>query len=125
MLGQLMDELNGAGMEIEPFGGNTFALKAVPAILADREIKPIIIEIIDKMIYIGFKPGVKEAVDECYIIMACHSAIRANQALTEKQMSALLDQLDQCENPSNCPHGRPTWIRWTVSDLEKQFRRIV
>ena len=44
---------------------------------------------------------------------------------TDKQITELLLQLDQCENPSNCPHGRPTWVRWTVSDLEKQFKRIV
>jgi DNA mismatch repair protein MutL len=125
ILNSLVEDLDRAGMEIEPFGGNTFALKAVPAILANQEINPIIMEIIEKMINIGFKPGVGNAIDECHIIMACHSAIRANQALTGNQMTALLHQLDGCENPGNCPHGRPTWVRWTVTDLEKQFRRIV
>ena len=125
ILTQLVPDLQNAGMEIEPFGGNTFALKSVPAILANREIKPIIMEIIEKMIEMDFKPGLNQAVDECYRIIACHSAIRANQPLTPHQMTALLTQLDACENPSNCPHGRPTWIRWTIRDLEKQFRRIV
>ena len=124
ILNLLLGDLKNAGMEIEPFGGNTFALKAVPAILADREIKPVVMEIIEKMIEMDFKPGLTLAIDECYMIMACHSAIRANQVLTLQQISALLIQLDKCENPSNCPHGRPTWIRWTVKDLEKQFRRI-
>jgi len=125
ILNQLVRDLENAGMEIEPFGGSTFAIKSVPAILADQEIQPVILDIIEKMIEMNFKPGLQQAVDECYVIMACHSAIRANQALSEKQMTALLHQLDQCENPGNCPHGRPTWIRWTVRDLEKQFRRVI
>jgi len=63
--------------------------------------------------------------DECLMVMACHNAIRAHQQLTEMQIRAMLEQLDSCDNPSHCPHGRPIWIRWTVKDLEKQFQRIV
>jgi DNA mismatch repair protein MutL len=125
VLNNLIEDLDKTGMEIEPFGGSTFAVKAVPAVLSDRDIKPMIREIIDKMIDIGFKPGLTHAMDACHIIMACHSAIRANQTLSEKQMTILLNQLDACENPGNCPHGRPTWVRWTMKDLEKLFRRIV
>ncbi len=125
ILDDLIPELEKIGIEIEPFGGNTFALKAVPGLLADRDIKPIIMEIIEKMMDIGFTPGLTQALDECHKIMACHGAIRANQSLSDKQMAELLAQLDRCENPDNCPHGRPTWIRWTVADLEKRFRRIL
>jgi len=57
--------------------------------------------------------------------MACHGAIRANQALSEAQINGLLAQLDECDNPSHCPHGRPTWIRWDLRALEKSFKRIV
>jgi DNA mismatch repair protein MutL len=57
--------------------------------------------------------------------MACHAAIRANQALSEAQIKSLLNQLDGCDNPSHCPHGRPTWLRWDMRSLEKSFKRIV
>ncbi len=123
VLTDLIPQLKRSGLEIEPFGGNTFALKAVPALLANYDIKPIIIEMIEKMIEIGFTPGLEKAVDECQKIMACHSAIRANQSLSEKQITELLFQLDQCDNPSNCPHGRPTWIPLTLKSLEKSFKR--
>jgi len=73
----------------------------------------------------GIADGLEKVMDECYKIMACHGAIRANQPLSGRQILELLNQLDRCENPDNCPHGRPTWIRWDTTDLGKKFRRIV
>ena len=125
MLGSLMPEFEKLGLEIENFGGNTFVVKSVPDILSGRQVKPLIMEIVEKMIKTGFAPGLEKAMDEFLILMACHSAIRANQSLTDVQIKGLLDQLENCENPSHCPHGRPTWIKWTIKVLEKSFGRIV
>lgn len=125
MLEKLIPDLKELGLEIESFGGNTFVIKAVPAILADKEISPLINDIVEKMVEVGFVQGLENAIDQCLILMACHGAIRANQNLADEQIRALLDQLDECANPSYCPHGRPTWIRWTISSLEKSFSRIV
>ena len=55
--------------------------------------------------------------------MACHGAIRARQALSDPQIRELLQELDGCDNPSHCPHGRPTWLRWSIRELEKSFKR--
>jgi len=125
ILTELVSDIDNLGLEIEPFGGNTFVVKAVPAQLANREIKPLVIEIVEKMAEIGFAPGLEKALDECLILMACHGAIRANQELSDRQIKGLLDQLDQCDNPSYCPHGRPIWIRWSLKALERSFKRIV
>jgi len=125
MLGSLIPEFEKLGLEIEHFGGNTFVVKSVPGILSGRQVKPLIMEIVEKMIKTGFALGLEKAMDEFLILMACHSAIRANQPLTDLQIKGLLDQLENCENPSHCPHGRPTWIKWTIKDLEKSFGRIV
>jgi len=125
VLEKLIPDLAQLGLEIEPFGGSTFVVKAAPALLADREIKPLIIEIVEKIAAIGSGPGLAEVLDQCRMVMACHGAIRANQALTEKQIKGLLNQLDACQNPSHCPHGRPTWLRWEIRELEKSFKRIV
>ncbi|MFO7965765.1 MAG: DNA mismatch repair endonuclease MutL [Desulfobacterales bacterium] len=125
LMEELIPDLNRIGIEIEPFGGNTFSLKTIPVMLADRDVKPIVFEMIEKMMEIGFAAGLAKALDECLKIMACHGAVRANQPLSEEQMLKLLHQLDGCENPDTCPHGRPTWIRWTTTELEKKFRRIV
>ena len=121
----LIPDLNELGLEIEPFGGNTFVVKSVPSLLENKEVKPLIIEVVEKIARIGFTPGLEKAIDQCLILMACHGAIRANQKLSDEQIKALLEQLDQCDQPSNCPHGRPTWISWSIKDLEKSFKRIV
>ncbi|MDY6791468.1 MAG: DNA mismatch repair endonuclease MutL [Thermodesulfobacteriota bacterium] len=125
MLTGLIPEFEKFGLEMEHFGGNTFVVKSVPGILSGKPVKPLIMEMVEKMIQTGFSPGLEKAMDELMISMACHSAIRANQPLTDAQIKGLLDQLDHCENPSHCPHGRPTWIQWTLKDLEKSFGRIV
>jgi len=125
LLEKLIPDLKKLGLEIEPFGGTTFVVKSVPAILADREIKPIILEIAEKMLESGLTQGLEKTIDQCLMLIACHGAIRANQRLLDKQIRALLAQLDECENPSHCPHGRPTWISRTLESLEKSFKRIV
>ena len=125
VLEKLIPDLAELGLDIEPFGGNTFLIKSVPPLLAKREVKPLLVEIVEKMVEIGSSPGLAEILEECRMLMACHGAIRANQALTEAQINGLLAQLDECRNPSHCPHGRPTWIRWNLETLEKSFKRIV
>ena len=125
MLASLIPQFEKFGLEVEHFGGNTFVVKSVPDILSGRPVKPVIMEIVEKMIKTGFAPGLEKAMDEFLISLACHSVIRANQSLTEVQIKALIEQLENCENPSHCPHGRPTWITWPIKDLEKSFGRIV
>jgi DNA mismatch repair protein MutL len=125
VLEKLLPGMNSLGLGIEHFGGNTFIVKSVPALLADRELKPVVIEMAEEMVELGSSPGLEKALDHCRMIMACHGAIRAGQPLSDEQVQNLLDQLDACDNPSHCPHGRPTWIRWDLKMLEKSFKRIV
>ena len=123
VLEKLLPDFQKAGIEIEPFGGNAFAVKSVPAFLADKEVKGIIIEIMEKIIETGFAPGLEKSSDEVMKLVACHGAIRANQQLSDREIRTLVDQLDDCEMPSHCPHGRPTWISFTIKELEKLFKR--
>jgi DNA mismatch repair protein MutL len=125
ILEKLAPELDRYGLEIEPFGGNTFVVKAVPTLLDSSGISGIVTRLVEKTAEIGVGAEMETIMDECLIVMACHNAIRAHQQLSETQIKAMLEQLDACDNPSHCPHGRPIWIRWRVKDLEKQFRRIV
>jgi DNA mismatch repair protein MutL len=125
VLEKIMPDLVELGLEIEPFGGNTFVVKAVPAVLADRAIKPILTEMVEHIVEMGGPAAPLEVLAECRRVMACHSAIRAKQALSDPQMMGLLKQLDECDNPSHCPHGRPTWVRWDLQFLEKAFKRVL
>jgi DNA mismatch repair protein MutL len=125
ILEQMLADLKTLGLEIEPFGKNCFVIKAVPALLSGQDPKPVVREIVEKMAGGDSSAGLKEALDGCRMVMACHAAIRANQQLSAGQIGGLLSELDQCENPSHCPHGRPTWVRWDLKILEKSFKRIV
>ncbi|MCF8110630.1 MAG: DNA mismatch repair endonuclease MutL [Desulfobacteraceae bacterium] len=122
---RLLPELNAMGFEIEHFGGETFVVKAVPSALAERQITPLITDIAETAENTDTGPAMDDLLDQCITVMACHGAIRANQALSRQEMADLLKQLDACENPFNCPHGRPTLIRWPMEFLEKSFKRIV
>ncbi len=125
ILGQMLPDLKALGLEIEPFGKNTFVIKAVPELLSGGDVTPMVVEIVEKMAETGYSPGLKEALDQCRMVMACHGSMRAYQTLSNKQIRQLLAQLDACEHPSHCPHGRPTWIRWDLATLEKSFKRVV
>jgi DNA mismatch repair protein MutL len=125
LLEQLVPRLNQMGLELEPFGGNTFVIKAVPAVLDDRDIAGLVVEIADRASAVGMAAGLDKILDECRMVMACHHAVRARHRLSPEQIAHMLARLDRCDTPSHCPHGRPTWIQWTVKELERAFKRIV
>ncbi len=122
-LERIRPDLARMGLEIEPFGQNTFVVKAMPALLGGGEAAPLIREILEKISETGHTPKFDKALDESLILMACHGALRANQRLDVTEQQALLDQLMACDNPAHCPHGRPIWIEWSVEMLEKSFGR--
>ena len=129
LMERIAPELASLGIEVEPFGGTTFVVKSIPAIIDDRAVKPMVLEILDRIENSGIEQG-DEAIhkawlDECLILMACHSAVRARHALSSKEMENLITALQKCDNPFHCPHGRPTMIRWDERDLEKLFKRVL
>ena len=125
ILESLAPELDRFGLEIEPFGDNTFVVKSIPVLLHSGDVPAMITEIVEKTAELGIHAQTGKMIDECLMVMACHNAIRAHQRLDKVQIRAMLEQLDGCDNPSHCPHGRPIWLRWSDTDLEKQFNRIV
>ncbi|BCS98230.1 DNA mismatch repair protein MutL [Desulfoluna limicola] len=122
-IGDILGELVRFGLEVEPFGGTTFVIKSVPSMLASDGMARLVSEVAEKMVRMGRKDTLERALDECLILMACHCAIRAGQALSPKEIARLLAEMDACEDPSFCPHGRPTWIRWSTGSLERAFKR--
>ncbi len=124
ILETLIPRLDALGLEMEPFGGTTFVVKSVPVVLDDRRIGRVVVELAEKAADIGLAGDPEQILDACRMVMACHNAVRANQRLTAEQISRMLQDLDRCDDPSHCPHGRPTWIQWSVRDLEKAFKRI-
>jgi DNA mismatch repair protein MutL len=124
LLQALLPELARAGLEIEPFGGTAFVIRAVPQLLAGADLRPLLLEMVEKMAAEGAAPQPGRLADDCLKVMACHGAIRANQRLAPAQIAALLQRLDSCRDPAHCPHGRPTFVTWPLKDIEKDFGRI-
>jgi DNA mismatch repair protein MutL len=125
ILDALLKGLSEIGLEIEPFGGRTYLVKSVPDMLAGKPVKPLVMEIIEKMAEVGLASGLHHAVDECLTVMACHGAIRAKERLSDEEMKTLLKQLDNLKNASHCPHGRPIIVHRSLYQIEKDFKRVV
>ena len=118
-----VDELRRYGLELEPFGGATWLLKSVPALLAKTDFHKLLRDLFDQLGETN-TATVAQRFDDVLKLMACHGAIRAHHRLQDAQILALLHQLDALELPYTCPHGRPTVIAITLQDLEKRFGRI-
>jgi len=108
------------GFTIEPFGSRTYLLRTVPALLRGGNIAQVVIEILDSLSEEGDR-GKRE--ERIAISLACHSAVRAGQVLSPEEMRQLVRELEQTDSPHTCPHGRPTMIRFTSSQLEREFGR--
>lgn len=111
------------GMEIAPFGGETFVIRAAPAILANRDIKELVESALAIMATAGGSFLDERLLNDILALMACHAAIKAGQPLTVEEMESLLQQLNSCPVSSNCPHGRPIRQLYTYYELEKGFKR--
>ena len=119
-----MGEFNKLGFEIDEFGQGTFALRTVPLNLYGIEEEEMFKRLLSELIEKGgsFKPTF---VCEKLASMSCKAAIKGGQRITDVEMTNLMKQLMKLENPYNCPHGRPVFIRMTKTELEKKFKRIV
>ena len=112
--------LQGYGFEVEEFGGSGYLVRAVPAILTTQDPGKSLVDVLDM---VAFEEVLKEREDVLAASLACHSAIRAGQSMTEPEMRALLEQLEVTDNPHTCPHGRPTVIHFSSYQMEREFGR--
>lgn len=119
-----MDMFEALGYQIENFGGREFKLNAVPDNLFGLDGRELFIDFIADA-----SSSAKKVTIDTFIhklsTMACKAAIKGNTEISFKEADALIDQLLKLENPYTCPHGRPTVISMTESEIEKKFKRIV
>lgn len=108
------------GFDLEEFGGTAYLIRAVPAVLTARDPGKALVDVLDMVAFDGL---MKERDYALAASLACHSAIRAGQSMTESEMRALLEQLEATDNPHTCPHGRPTLIHFSTYNMEREFGR--
>lgn len=111
------------GFDIIEFGENTISIREVPIILGKPDIKYLFNDILDNLKNMG-TGGTAEIKYNKIASLACKAAVKANNQLSELEMSKLISDLRHIEQPFTCPHGRPTIIKMTLNELEKKFKRI-
>ncbi|MBA7611791.1 DNA mismatch repair protein MutL [subsurface metagenome] len=111
------------GIELVPFGPKTMAIQAFPTLLAKAEPCDFVQDLIDLLEHRDAGADAERLLDEIMNMAACKAAIKAGQKLTDSEIEQLLADKENAESPSRCPHGRPTTIKFSISDLEKQFKR--
>jgi len=113
------------GFEIEPFGGEEYAIRAVPANLFSIAKKELFMEMLDNLADGLSANMTPDIIDEKVASMSCKAAVKGNNRLSAQEVDALIGELLELENPYHCPHGRPTIIAMSKKELEKKFKRIV
>ena len=119
------DRFTAIGFEIEPFGGDEYAVRAIPDNLFGIAKKELLLEMLDSLsdgLSTSLEP---ELIDEKIASMSCKAAVKGNMKLSYAEMDELINELLSLDNPYHCPHGRPTIIAMTKRELEKKFKRIV
>jgi DNA mismatch repair protein MutL len=126
MLAGVLDEhlpmLNATGFALEPFGGTSYLVRAVPSVLVVPDVRTALVDILE-LLRQGDDPLAAKAEERLIAAVCKRAAIKAGQTLSQDEMQQLVRQLEQCESPRTCPHGRPTVLHFSVDQLEKEFGR--
>lgn len=116
-----LELLNKLGFKTQEFGKNSFVVRTFPTILAKQQDKDLFMDIVAELD--KYKNKIDDEKERLIIMKSCKASVKANEQLTMPQMTKLIEALSYCEVPYSCPHGRPTIINFTRSDLEKKFKR--
>ncbi|MBR7147265.1 MAG: DNA mismatch repair endonuclease MutL [Firmicutes bacterium] len=122
LAGQWLDVLRGYGFTVEEFGQRSYVIKAIPLMMEQGEAADFLDYFFDN-IEEGFKVNDQKRIDQI-IMRSCKQAIKANDSLEPEEIKSLLAQLSTMENPFSCPHGRPTFIKFSKYEIEKMFKRV-
>ena len=114
--------LRNMGYDIEYFGNKTYIVREIPAFMELAEAEDFLKDV---FMQLEEKPDLTDRKSLDRIIMrSCKSAVKGGDHLTFEEIKALLKDLNGCENPFSCPHGRPTFVRMTKYEIEKMFKRV-
>jgi len=118
-------DIKDMGIEVDAMGPDTLAIRSLPIIVKEKAIKAALEKMADQLINNGGSVVLKNIIGDIFASMACHSVVRAGQAMSQEEMTSLLQQMDDYPLSSFCPHGRPVFVEYPFTKIEKDFGRIV
>ena len=116
-------ELAEFGLELERFGPTAMLVRATPAMLGSGDVRELVTDLADELGAYDQALSLKERVDHVASTMACHGSVRAGRVLSVAEMNALLREMEVTPHSGQCNHGRPTWVKLALADVEKLFGR--
>jgi len=120
---QLKEPLFAAGLDIEPFGGNAIVLKTIPSLLTNLSPRKFLLDLVTE-VQDGAAPASPVALKEkIFAVMACKGAVKANHTLSSEEVTSLCREMDKIPFNATCPHGRPVYLIYSMTDLQKLFKR--
>jgi DNA mismatch repair protein MutL len=116
-------EFESLGFGVSRLAPDQLALRAIPVLLAGRDPAGIVRDVLSDLLEQGHSRRVEESINHLLATMACHAAVRAQRMLSLPEMNALLREMEGTERADQCNHGRPTWVRLSLADLDRLFLR--
>jgi DNA mismatch repair protein MutL len=122
-LSRHIDSLMDCGLDVEPYGGRSFVVKALPALIGSTDPGLLLKDVAEELAELERTKQIERLRDQVLARIACHSVIRAGRVMEPREMEALLKLLDTKPGLLSCPHGRPVMISWSLKEIEKKFQR--
>jgi DNA mismatch repair protein MutL len=116
-------ELGEMGLDLERFGPTTMLVRAIPAALGTTDAARLIADLASEIAELGGAMSLRDKLDHVAATIACHGSVRAGRVLSVAEMNALLREMEATPRSGQCNHGRPTWVKLSLSEVEKLFGR--
>jgi DNA mismatch repair protein MutL len=111
------------GFVVETAGPESLLIRQIPVSLKSANVEQLVRDVLSDLIQYGSSDRIKSHINELLSTMACHGSVRANRALSVPEMNALLRDMEATERSGQCNHGRPTWMHFSLVEIDKWFMR--
>ena len=120
---EMGETLSRLGLEIEGFGEGAVIVRTIPALLGNPDAKQLVGDIAEELVELGGSTSLEDRLNRVLAKLSCHGSVRAGRVLNADEMNALLREMETTPRSGQCNHGRPTWVRLSLADIENLFGR--